>query len=216
MTVAALMLNRTVVHTQDLSARLSIPAKPLHGAAGHPGCTEGSPGGVAEVAAMRGHDIGGATPGVASPRRADDPEHEPRAATVAGAEATRCGSGLHLVQVLPSSPGAGTEPEVPRGHAQALLHRAVGAVGTVAPDVPVSTATVQAAWALRWDPMPPTPGCSSSDPAGPDARSAVGGASARPCDHPRLVPGGGAAEVGRLPTVHAIDAPGAGGRRQFC
>lgn len=62
----------------------------------------------------------------------------------AGAEAARRGVGLHLVQVLPPLGGSGTDPEaLSPGRARALLHRAMGAVGMVVPDVAVSTATVE-------------------------------------------------------------------------
>jgi nucleotide-binding universal stress UspA family protein len=63
----------------------------------------------------------------------------------AGVEATRRGVGLHLVQVLPPSRDSGSRSGVPRGRARVLLHRAMGAVGTVAPDVPITMATVHGA-----------------------------------------------------------------------
>jgi nucleotide-binding universal stress UspA family protein len=59
----------------------------------------------------------------------------------AGAEAARRGVGLHLVQVLPASGASETDAEAVR--ARALLHRAMGAVGTAVPDVAVSIATVE-------------------------------------------------------------------------
>ncbi|WP_433038773.1 universal stress protein [Actinomycetospora sp. CA-053990] len=60
----------------------------------------------------------------------------------AGVEATRRGVGLHLVQVLPPLRNSGSRSEVPRGRARVLLHRAMGAVGTVVPDVPITMATI--------------------------------------------------------------------------
>lgn len=58
----------------------------------------------------------------------------------AGAEAARRGVELHLVQVLPPVRDSGSRSGVARGRAGVLLHRALGAVGTVAPDVPINMA----------------------------------------------------------------------------
>lgn len=107
---------------------------------------------------MHREDTHGAAAAVASPRRADSVGRRPAATGVvvgvdgslgvlgvaawAGAEAARRAVGLHLVQVLPSSGEAAAGPEVPRGRARALLHRAMGAVSLVVPEVAVSSATL--------------------------------------------------------------------------